>query len=71
MSKVIKFYVREVYGTPLCYIHPDNKEDAEIIQRLTGKKTIDSTTRELIRDLSGGAINFEQTFIPVNSARFS
>jgi hypothetical protein len=64
MNKTIKYYKREVYGNSLEYIHPDNKGDAQIVQQLTGKKTIDFKTRELLRDLSGGTIKFEQTFAP-------
>lgn len=63
MKKTIKYYVREVYGNRLEYIHPDNKGDAEILQRLTGKKTIDSRTRELVRDLSNGQIEFKQVLM--------
>ena len=64
MSKTIKFYRREVYGNPLEYIHPSNAEEAKIVQRLTGKKTIDQTTREMIETLSGNEISFEQVFAP-------
>lgn len=55
---LIEFYVREVYGTRLEYVK--NAADARIIQQLTGKKTITSITRELIRDLSRGQIQFVQ-----------
>lgn len=55
---LIEFYVREVYGTRLEYAK--NAGDARIIQQLTGKKTITGQTRELIRDLSRGQIEFVQ-----------
>lgn len=64
MKKLIKYYVREVYGNRHEYIHPDNKGDAEIVRRLINKKTIDSQTRELIHDLSNGQIEFKQVLAP-------
>lgn len=62
MKKIIHYYRREVYGQPLEYIR--DAGDAKIIHQLTGKKTINGVTRELIRDLSGGRIEFEQCFAP-------
>jgi hypothetical protein len=62
--KVIKFYRKNSYGNELRYIHPDNKADADIVQRLTGKKTIDSVTMELLRDLAGGTISFQEVIAP-------
>lgn len=41
-----------------------NPGDAGIIAGLTGKKTIDSVVRELIRDLTGGDIRFEEILAP-------
>ena len=58
MKKIIQYQVRESYGRRFEYVV--NQADAAIIQRLTGHKTIDSITRELLRDLSGGAIDFQQ-----------
>jgi len=60
MKKVIEFYSKDVYGNRLEYVA--NKDDAKIIQQLTGKKTIDGRVRELIRDLTGGSVSF--TLIP-------
>jgi hypothetical protein len=62
MKKVIEFYIKDVYGKPLGYIK--NPADAAIVQQLTGKKTIDPTQRELLRDLSGGLIQFQQVMFP-------
>ena len=62
MKKIIKFYVREVYGVKHEYVL--NAQDAKIIAQLTGKKTINGVARELLRDLSGGMIEFEQCFAP-------
>lgn len=63
--KTIKYYVKSNYGVPMEYIHPDSVGDAKIIQQLTGKKTVTGVVRELIRDLSGGTIRFEQV-LPVS-----
>jgi hypothetical protein len=41
----------------------DKAQEAIFIQ-LTGRKTLDSVSRELIRDLSGRAIEFEQVLPP-------
>lgn len=60
MKKNIKYYTKDVYGIRLEYIA--NKDDAKIIQQLTGKKTVDGRIRELIRDLTGGSVSF--TLIP-------
>lgn len=65
MSKTIEFYNREVYGNLREYVA--NEGDANIIYRLTGKKTITSVERELIRDLSGGLIHFKQILPPSKS----
>lgn len=58
MKKVIEYYIREVYGNKLGYIK--NPEDAKLVSQLTGKKTIDAETRGLLKDLSGGNIQFQQ-----------
>ena len=60
MKKIIQYRVREIYGQPLEYIVSEG--DAKIVQQLTGKKTITGIIRELIRDLSGDAIQFERVF---------
>ncbi len=62
MKKIIKFYVREVYGKPLEYVA--DERDAKLLWQLTGQKTINSVIRELIRDLSNGQIVFEQVLKP-------
>jgi hypothetical protein len=58
MSKTILFYSREVYGNTLEYVL--DKGDADIIRQLTGKKTITGVERELIRDLTGGSVEFKE-----------
>jgi|APGre2960657505_1045072.scaffolds.fasta_scaffold183442_2 hypothetical protein len=60
MKKIIQYRVREVYGQALEYIV--NEGDAKIIQELTGKKTVTSVVRELLRDLTSGGIEFERVF---------
>jgi hypothetical protein len=62
--KTIEFYSREVYGNRLEYVV--NKADANIIQKLTGKKTITEIERELIRDLTGSLVDFKEVLAPKN-----
>jgi len=62
--KTIEFYSREVYGNRLEYVV--NKADANIIQKLTGKKTITGIERELIRDLTGSLVDFKEVLAPKN-----
>lgn len=64
MKKTILFYSREVYGNSLEYIV--NEADADIVRQLTGKKTISSKERELIRDLTGKSVEFKEVFAPKN-----
>lgn len=62
MTKVIEFYSKDVYGNRLEYIL--NKGDADIIRKLTGKKTITEVERELIRDLTGSLVAFKEVLAP-------
>ena len=62
MKKVIRFYTKTIYGNPLDYVL--EKGDAEIISKLIGKRTISSVERELIRDLSGGLVEFKEVLAP-------
>ena len=62
--KTIEFYSREVYGNRLEYVV--NKADANIIRKLTGKKTITGIERELIRDLTGSLVDFKEVLAPKN-----
>ena len=62
--KTIEFYSREVYGNRLEYVV--NKADANIIQKLTGKRTITGIERELIRDLTGSLVDFKEVLAPKN-----
>ena len=64
MKKTIEFYSRDVYGNRLEYVL--DKADADIIRKLTGKKTITGTERELIRDLTGNFVNFKEVLAPKN-----
>ena len=64
MTKVIEYYSKEVYGNSLEYVV--NKDDADIIRQLTGKKTISGVERELIRDLTGSFIEFKEVLPPKN-----
>ena len=62
MNKTIEYYSKEVYGNRLEYVI--NKDDAQIIRQLTGKKTISEIERELIRDLTGSFIEFKEVLAP-------
>lgn len=64
MKKIIKFYRTRQYGTDREFIHPACEADAGIIRQLTGQRTIDGRIRELIRDLTGGLIAFEEVVAP-------
>lgn len=64
MNKTIEYYSKEVYGNRLEYVI--NKDDAQIIRQLTGKKTISGVERELIRDLTGSFIEFKEVLPPKN-----
>jgi hypothetical protein len=58
----IQYYVRDIYGVPREKFV--DKEHEKLFSRLTGRKTLDSVSRELLRDLSGSAIQFEQVLPP-------
>lgn len=60
--KTIYYYRRDVYGTTLEYV-PD-AGDAAILSQLTGRRTINGVIRELLRDLSGGRIQFHEVIDP-------
>jgi len=60
--KNIPYYRKHVFGRVVEYVA--NPADAQIIRQLTGKLTIDSRTRELLRDISGGAIQFTEVPMP-------
>lgn len=63
-AKIIKYFIREQYGTVREFIHPDNAGDAKILAQLTGQKTVNPVIRELVRDLTGGQVSFLQV-LPV------
>lgn len=63
-QKTIQYYRKNVYGQTCEYIA--NKGDAEIVRRLTGAKTINGVTRELIRDLTGGLVGFQEIIAPLD-----
>jgi hypothetical protein len=63
--KVIKYYVADQYGIQREFIHPDNTAEGKIIFQLCDhRKTISPVIRELIRDLTGGLVTFEQVLPP-------
>lgn len=63
-TKTIKFYRDRQYGQVREFVHPSSDGEGSIIRQLTGQKTIDGRIRELIRDLTGGAIAFEEVVAP-------
>ena len=58
MPKFIEYYVREVFGNRREFFVDKSQET--IFLRLTGRKTLDTVSRELIHDLSSGSIKFKQ-----------
>jgi len=62
--KTIKYYTVSQYGNSREFVHPENSADASIIMQLTGQKTINSVIRELIRDLTGGLVTFQEVIAP-------
>lgn len=58
MKTVIKYYVQNIYGVRREKFA--DKAQETLFQQLTGRKTLDSISRELLRDLCGGAVDFEQ-----------
>lgn len=61
---IIEYYVRNVYGRPTEYVLDGAQR--QIIMNLTRQKTIDSVIRELLRDLTGGAIIWKHVLPPGN-----
>jgi len=57
MNKPIEYYTKSNYGRILMYIK--NSEKAEVISRLTGKKTIDESD---IKNLQLLGCSFKQVF---------
>ena len=62
MKTTIRYYVQNIYGVRREKFL-DKKQESVFIQ-LTGRKTLDSVSRELIRDLSGSSVEFEQILPP-------
>jgi hypothetical protein len=61
-KKTIQYYVKHVYGNTLEYVV--NAGDAKVLAQLTGRKTITGVERQLVSDLSGGLVTFEQVLPP-------
>ena len=62
MKTKIKYFVQNIYGVRREKF-VDKKQESVFIQ-LTGRKTLDSVSRELIRDLSGSSVEFQQVLPP-------
>jgi len=62
MKTTIKYYSQNIYGVRREKF-VDKKQESVFFQ-LTGRRTLDSVSRELIRDLSGSGIEFEQVLPP-------
>jgi hypothetical protein len=60
MKKTIEYYVQTIYGVNREKFK--NKSEGDIFAKLTGRKTLDSASRELLRDLSEGSIDFKMVF---------
>lgn len=59
----IEYYVQNIYGVTREKFA--DKAQEGVFERLTGRKTLDSVSRELVRDLTGGAVYFEQVLPPL------
>ena len=62
MKTTIRYYVQNIYGVRREKF-VDKAQESVFIQ-LTGRKTLDSVSRELIRDLSGSSVEFQQVLPP-------
>ncbi len=62
MKTTIKYYTQNIYGVRREKFI-DNKQES-VFYQLTDRRTLDSVSRELIRDLSGSSIEFEQSLPP-------
>lgn len=60
--KKIRYYKTNIYGISRERFF--DKGDETVFFQLTGRRTLDSVSRELIRDLSGGAVNFQEVLPP-------
>lgn len=56
--KTIKYYKKSVYGR--LWNYAADPKDTEVIQKLTGKKTIDSNWMTLISQLTDNLVTFEE-----------
>jgi len=56
-KRIIRFYRTSEYGNMRERFVDKHAE--RVYKRLTGKTTLDSISRELVRDLSGGKVDFE------------
>lgn len=54
----IKYYIENVYGVRREKFF--DKAQQDVFYKLTGRKTLDSISRELVRDFTGGSVDFEQ-----------
>lgn len=63
----IKFYIESVYGVDREKFLDHAQRD--IYKSLTGRLTLDTVSRELLRDLSGGSIEFQQVLNPKYAQR--
>ena len=58
----IEYYVQNIYGVAREKFANSTQE--QVFKSLTGRKTLDSVSRELLRDLTNGAVYFEQVLPP-------
>lgn len=62
MKKIIKFYRKSQYGIEREYV--SSAAERELINQLTGQKTIDPRIRFLIENLTDKYIQFEEILAP-------
>ena len=57
----IEFYVREIYGTALCYIK--NEYQRKMLQNITGRKTVYRTDMTSLTELTKGYIQWKEVLL--------
>jgi hypothetical protein len=62
--KTIKYYRKSQYGQDREFIAAEHEADAALIRALTGQKTVTPRIRELITELTNGAVSFVEIIAP-------
>ena len=62
--KTIKYYRQRQYGQEREFVAAEHEADAALIRGLTGQKTVTPRIRELITELTAGAVSFVEIIAP-------